>query len=142
MSMANLPAEQTAHEVALEEDRILRVWTPVLLLTILIVAATILIVGLFMMATRSPGYYVSRYHAVRAGRLHPRESFTEIVSTALVGDPHSVMTLGLFVLTLVPLGRVAFCFLLFLRERDYTYVGLTAYVLIGLLAGMLLGRIG
>jgi uncharacterized membrane protein len=134
--------EHNQHEVALEEDRILRVWTPVLLRSILTVAAAILIAGLFLMATSSPTFYVSRYRAVQAGHLHSPETFARIISTAMRGDPHSVMTVGLFVLTLVPLGRVAFCFLLFLRERDYTYVALTAYVLIGLIAGMLLGRIG
>jgi len=125
-----------------DEARILRVWTPVLLRTILITAATILILGLLLMATRSPGYYVQRYQAVQAGGLHERERFGELIANALGGDPHSVMTVGLFMLTLVPLGRVAFCFLLFIRERDYAYVAFTAYVLAGLVVGVMLGRIG
>lgn len=140
--MANPAAQQPPQTTSAEEDRILRVWTPVLLRTILAVAVTVLIVGLVMMATYSPGFYVSRYRAVQEGHLHSPETFAQIISSATHGDPHSLMTVGLFVLTLVPLGRVAFCFLLFLRERDYTYVALTAYVLIGLMAGMLLGRIG
>lgn len=125
-----------------EEDRILRVWTPILLRTILIAAAVVLVIGLFLMATKAPGFYVERFHAVQAGHMHPPESFSQIIPAALAGDPHSVMTLGLFILTLVPLARVAFCFALFLMERDYTYVAFTAYVLIGLVAGVLLGRIG
>ena len=125
-----------------EEDRILRAWTPILLRTILVVAAIVLVFGLYRMLTKSPGFYTQRFHAIQAGRLHPSESFTEDFSEALKGDPHSVMTLGLFVLTLVPLARVAFCFLLFLKERDYTYVMFTAYVLIGLIGGVLLGKIG
>jgi uncharacterized membrane protein len=64
------------------------------------------------------------------------------VALTVQGDPHSVMTLGLYVLTLVPLARVAFSFLLFLKERDYAYIGFTAYVLTGLIVGMLLGRMG
>ena len=83
-----------------------------------------------------------RFHAIQAGHLHPAETFSQDIAAALKGDPHSVMTLGLFILTLVPLARVAFCFLLFLKERDYTFVFLTAYVLIGLMAGVLLGKIG
>jgi uncharacterized membrane protein len=125
-----------------EEDRILRVWTPILLRTILIAATTILAIGLFLMATYAPGYYVERFRAVQAGHMHKQESFSQVVAGALAREPHSVMTLGLFILTLVPLARVAFCFLLFLKQRDYIYVGVTAYVLIGLLAGMLLGKIG
>jgi uncharacterized membrane protein len=125
-----------------EEDRILRVWTPFLLRTILIVAAIILVAGLVLMATKDPGYYVSRYRLAKSGVAHERMSFSALVRDGMQGDPHSVMTIGLLVLTLVPLGRVAFCFLLFLIEKDYTYVAFTAYVLLGLIAGVLLGRIG
>jgi uncharacterized membrane protein len=130
--------EQTLNE----EDRILRVWTPILLRTILIISAIVLTFGLYLMVTKTPDFYVQRFHSIQAGHLHPNENFSQDVSQALAGDPHSVMTLGLFILTLVPLARVAFCFLLFLKERDYTFVFLTAYVLIGLLAGVLLGKIG
>jgi uncharacterized membrane protein len=125
-----------------EEDRILRLWTPILLRTILIAATAVLAIGLFLMATYAPGFYVQRFHAVQAGQVHAPESFSQIITGALARDPHSVMTLGLFILTLVPLARVAFCFVLFLKQRDYIYVGLTAYVLIGLVAGVLLGKIG
>ena len=125
-----------------EEDRILRVWTPVLLRTILIAATAVLGVGLFLMATYAPGYYVQRYRAVEAGQTHQPESFAQIITGSIARDPHSVMTLGLFILTLVPLARVAFCFLLFLKQRDYIYVFFTAYVLVALVAGVLLGKIG
>jgi uncharacterized membrane protein len=125
-----------------EEDRILRVWTPVLLRTILIAASIILLAGLAMMATHSPGYYVERYRAVQAGKIHDPETFPELLHGFARGEPHAVMTIGLFVLTLVPLGRVAFCFLLFMKEKDFAYVGFTAYVLTGLIVGVLLGRIG
>ena len=125
-----------------EEDRILRVWTPVLLRTILIVAAMILTIGLVATIAASPGYYVQRYHAIQAGHYHARETLAQEFNGALHGDPHGITTLGLLVLTLVPLGRVAFCFLFFLKERDYAYVGFTAYVLIGLLIGVWLGHMG
>jgi|SRR5208282_4022103 len=127
---------------ARDEDRILRFWTPILLRTILIAASVILLVGLVLMATQSPGNYARRYHAAQTAHFPEKMSFTELVSTAAHGDPHSLMTVGLFVLTLVPLARVAFCFLLFIKERDYAYVGFTAYVLTGLVLGILLGRIG
>ena len=125
-----------------EEDRILRVWTPILLRTILIAATVVLAGGLFLMATYAPGYYVQRFRAVQAGQVHTPETFSQVISGTLARDPHSVMTLGLFILTLVPLARVAFCFLLFLKQRDYIYVAFTAYVLIALMAGMFLGKIG
>jgi uncharacterized membrane protein len=125
-----------------DEDRILRVWTPMLLRTILLVAVVLLASGLIVMAVNSPGSYVERYHQVRMGKGHDFETLHELYRSALHGDPHGVLTMGLFVLTLVPLGRVAFCFLLFIKERDYTYVGFTAYVLAGLVLGVILGRVG
>ena len=125
-----------------EEDRIMRVWTPILLRTILIVSAIVLVVGLFLMATKTPTFYVERFRSIQAGKLHPNENLSQDISESLTGDPHSVMTLGLFILTLVPLARVAFCFLLFVKKRDYTYVAFTAYVLSALIAGVLLGKIG
>jgi uncharacterized membrane protein len=128
-------------QAAENEDRILRFWTPILLRTILVIAAVILIFGLVLM-TSKPDFYVSRFQAAQAHQFAEKESFPELVVLAVHGDPHSVMTLGLYALTLVPLARVAFSFLLFVKERDYAYVGFTAYVLMGLIVGMLLGRMG
>ncbi len=52
------------------------------------------------------------------------------------------MTVGLLVLTLVPLGRVGFTFVLFLKDRDLAFTVLTATVLLLLVVGVLLGRVG
>jgi uncharacterized membrane protein len=46
------------------------------------------------------------------------------------------------ILTLVPLTRVAFCLLFFIKTRNKAFVVFTAYVLAGLAAGVLLGRVG
>jgi uncharacterized membrane protein len=124
-----------------EENRILRFWTPILLRSILVTAAVILVVGLFLMTSR-PDFYVTRYRAAQQAHFVAKRTFAQQITFALHGDPHGIMTLGLYVLTLVPLARVAFCFLLFIKERDYAYVGFTAYVLIGLIVGMILGRMG
>src|SRR5216684_3998026 len=92
-----------------EEDRILRLWTPILLRSIVIVAMTALIAGLILAAVRAPGYFADRYRQVQLGHLIGRESLAVIWSRLLVGDPHAILTTGLFLLTLVPLVRVAFC---------------------------------
>ena len=125
-----------------EEERILRVWTPILLRTILIAAMILLVTGLILTYTYAPDYYVERYRAVQQGHLYGREKFALFLDRIPQGNPHAVLTLGLFVLTLVPLARVAFCFILFIRERDYTYVLFTAYVLAGLIVGVLVGSVG
>jgi|SRR5271163_1578070 len=125
-----------------EEDRILREWTPILLRSILIAAMTILVIGLVLDYTYAPDYFVQRYHAVQQGHILGREKYSLFFGRIIAGNPHAVLTLGLFVLTLVPLARVAFCFILFVKERDYTYVALTAYVLAGLIVGVLVGSVG
>src|SRR6266446_542542 len=94
-----------------EEDRILRVWTPLLLRTILIAAVVVLTIGIVLTYTYAPDYYVDRYHALQQGQLLGRERFQGFFAEVIEGNPHAVLTLGLFVLTLVPLARVAFCFL-------------------------------
>ena len=136
------PVQQQRVPKQEEEDRILRVWTPVLLRTILIAAMITLISGLILDYTFAPDYFVGRYHAVEQGHLIGKEHFALLYQHIRQGNPHAVLTIGLFILTLVPLARVAFCFILFIRERDYTYVAFTAYVLIGLIVGVLVGRIG
>lgn len=132
-------AEQSSTE---EEERILRLWTPVLLRTILIVSMVLLIVGVILSATFAPDYFVKRYREVQLGHLLGRAKLSHLVTAVRNGEPHSVTMVGLFALTLVPLARVAFCFLLFIRQRDYIYVIFTAYVLVGLIFGMLLGHAG
>ncbi|MFZ2059728.1 MAG: DUF1634 domain-containing protein [Candidatus Binatus sp.] len=125
-----------------DEDRILREWTPILLRSILIAAMILLVTGLILDYTFAPDYFVERYHAVQQGRLIGKEKFGLMFDRIREGNPHAVLTLGLFTLTLVPLARVAFCFILFIKERDYTYVALTAYVLAGLIVGVLVGSVG
>jgi uncharacterized membrane protein len=126
-----------------EEERILRLWTPLILRTILVTAALILIGGLVTMGRQSPGYYVDHFRQIQHRGFHAEsEGFAQLWAGATRGSPHAILTIGLMVLTLVPLGRVAFCFLLFIKERDSTYVMLTAYVLAGLIFGVVLGRVG
>jgi uncharacterized membrane protein len=125
-----------------EEDRILRVWTPLLLRTILIAALVVLTFGIILTYTYAPDYYVDRYYAVQQGHLYGSQDVHDFFKNVLAGEPHAVLLLGLFVLTLVPLARVAFCFLFFIQQRDYVYVACTAYVLMGLIIGMVIGGIG
>src|SRR5271154_4900768 len=114
----------------LEEDRILREWTPILLRSILIAAMIFLIVGLILDYTFAPDYYVQRYQAVQHGQLLGKEKFGLLYDRVRFGKPKKVLKIGVLVLTLVQRARVAFCFMIFIRERDYTYVALPAYVLV------------
>ena len=127
---------------AADEDRILRVWTPVILRTVLIAAAIVLVIGLIAMTT-IPGEYIDHFRAVQANaRMKDYGTFMDLVHRAWHGNARSIMTLGLMILTLVPLARVAFCLLFFIRTGNKTFVLFTAYVLAGLILGVMIGRIG
>jgi uncharacterized membrane protein len=121
------------------EDEILRKWTPLILRTLLIISAIILLTGLVMMAISNPDYYVERFHAAQAGRSHVQQEWSQLARDA---SPHFLLMLGLLVLTLVPLARVAFTLILFLKEGDHVFALATSYVLTALIVGVLLGRIG
>jgi len=126
-----------------EETRLLRVWTPVVLRTVLISAVTVLIIGLVESTFGSPGHFIRRFHELQRGiDLRQPKSFGPLVGDALGGDGRSIMTLGLMLLTMVPIARVSFTLLVFLREKDYPYVAMTGYVLVALILGAALGRIG
>jgi uncharacterized membrane protein len=125
-----------------EEDRILRTWTPLILRVILLASSIVMAIGIAQSLAFAPGFYVSRFHAIQLGQLHVRDGLSQLIDETRKGDPHGTMTIGLFLLTLVPLVRVAFTFFLFLKERDFVYVAATAYVLAALAAGVILGRVG
>jgi uncharacterized membrane protein len=133
----------TTPEIQDEETRLLRVWTPVILRTVLIAAVTVLVVGLVQATFGSPGHYVRRFHELQRGiDLRQPKDFGLLVGDAIGGDGRSIMTLGLMLLTMVPIARVTFTLLVFLREKDYPYVAMTGYVLAALILGAALGRIG
>jgi uncharacterized membrane protein len=124
------------------EDRILRVWTPLLLRVILSASVTLLTAGLILSAVHSPGRSSDATAMVAQGSSAGFAAMHSFIAAAAVGDGSAIATLGLFVLTLVPLARVAFCFILFLKQKSMVFAVFTAYVLAGLVAGILLGRIG
>ena len=125
-----------------DEDKILRVWTPVILRTVLIAAGIVLIVGLFVM-TETPDVYVDHFRRVQENaRIKDYGTFVDLLRRAWHGNPRSIMTVGLMILTLVPLARVAFCLVFFIKDRNWAFVVFTAYVLTGLAVGVMLGRIG
>ena len=132
---------ETAIETS-EEDSILRTWTPLLLRAILLLSSIIMTTGIAQSLVFAPGFYVRRFQAIQRGQLRGGETLVQLIDGMRHGDSHGTMTIGLYVLTLVPLARVAFTFVLFLKERDFVYVTATAYVLAALIVGVMLGRIG
>lgn len=136
---------RTAPDIQLsrDEDRVLRAWTPLILRSALFSAGVLLMIGLIESIAASPGHYSARFHQLQRGiNLRSPEHFRLLLADALAGNGRAIATIGLMVLTLVPIGRVAFTLFFFLRQKDYAYVAMTAYVLAALIVGAALGRIG
>jgi uncharacterized membrane protein len=146
-SRPTLPDELTpsapaaADQAAAREDRILRVWTPLLLRLILSASVALLSAGLIASEIQWSGRH-SDASAIAPNASIGSATTHSLIAAASLGSGAAIATLGLFVLTLVPLARVAFCFILFVKQRSIVFAGFTAYVLAGLIAGILLGRIG
>jgi len=57
-------------------------------------------------------------------------------------DPAAIISLGLLLMILTPVTRVAVSIYAFSRERDWKYVAITAFVLAVLVASFFLGKAG
>ena len=126
-----------------DEDRFLRVWTPIILRASVLLSAVLLIIGLAVMAVTAPGFYVDRIHELRIeGRRAASEDWKALTVQAFHGHPRAILMFGMLLLTLVPLGRVAFTFFFFLKQGDLPFTLLTATVLLLLIVGMIVGRVG
>jgi len=67
-------------------------------------------------------------------------SISGIMSTARPSDCRGIVQLGLLLLILTPIARVAFSMAAFALERDRTYVVLTAIVLVILLYSLVVAH--
>jgi uncharacterized membrane protein len=55
-------------------------------------------------------------------------------------QPDYMITIGLILLIALPIVRVAMTVFLFLKEKDYTYLAITLFVLTVLLIGVVFGK--
>jgi uncharacterized membrane protein len=79
------------------------------------------------------------YHLFR-GEPQDLRSVTGIVKDALDLRRRGLIQFGLLLLIATPIARVAFSVLVFLRQRDYTYIVVTLIVLSILILSLLSGR--
>jgi uncharacterized membrane protein len=68
-------------------------------------------------------------------------SLSAVLQGAMAGKAYAVILLGMFLLILTPIVRVALSVIFFLAERDWLYVGITLFVL-AVLAFSLFSGIG
>lgn len=106
-------------------------------LGVLIAAAVVLVgVALFL-----AGHGTNRADfAVFRGEPAAFRSLSGVVSSVLHGHSAAIVQLGLVLLILTPVARVALTLGAFVIQRDRTYVVLTAIVLVLLLYGLIWGK--
>ena len=111
-----------------------------LLATGVTLSAIITAIGiLWFLITRHSGYPAS---ALDMSAVHPESvphTFAQLMAGLRSGKPFAIVALGLLLLILTPVFRVATSILLFFQYRDYLYTVVCAFVLAMLLIGMAYG---
>lgn len=120
----------TDHEVEQAIGRLLQIG-------VLLAAAVVCLGGVAMLARH--GHSVADFHSYRGGS-SPLRSLHGIARGVLALDSRAVVQLGLVLLIMTPIARVAFTLGAFILQRDRLYVGITTVVLALLLYGLLWGR--
>ncbi|CAJ1189420.1 DUF1634 domain-containing protein [Fructilactobacillus sanfranciscensis] len=97
-----------------------------------LISAAIMIAGLLLFILKGGLGYPKGYYA---------KSFHQIWEGLIQLKPYSVMMLGIFALILTPVLRVVVSIYSFYKEKDFTYVYITTFVLLILIFSFLLGII-
>jgi uncharacterized membrane protein len=102
-----------------------------------LLAAVVVLIGAALLLARSGGARPT--YAVFHSEPAALRSIAGIVRGALSGDAAGIVQLGLVLLILTPIVRVAFTLVAFVLQRDATYVVVTTIVLALLLFGLVFG---
>jgi uncharacterized membrane protein len=102
-----------------------------------LLAALVVLAGAALLLGRHGGAVAS--YAVFHAEPSPLRSIAGIIRTAFSGEASGIVQLGLLLLILTPIARVAFTLVAFVLQRDGTYIVVTAIVLALLLFGLVFG---
>jgi len=95
-----------------------------------VLSSAVAAVGLALLLLAPPsGSPVSVEGMLDANFGRPTFNPTELIAGTAAGNPISLLELGTLILLATPLVRVAASVLLFLRDGDFLYVGITMIVL-------------
>ena len=98
-----------------------------------LLSAVIMIIGLVMFIVTGNGGY--------AGDNVFPTSLAATVQGILALKPYAIISAGLLILIVTPVFRVGVSIIVFLKEKDFIYVKITALVFIILLISFLLGKV-
>ena len=121
------------------EDRVDQIMGNLLRVGVIVSAALVLAGGVFYIMHY--GGNVADRHVFRSEPPRLR-SVPGIFSDAAALRSRGLIQLGLLLLILTPVARVAFSIFAFARTRDFLYVGITSFVLCVLLFSLTSGYLG
>lgn len=94
-------------------------------------SAMVILFGLLLFISTGQGGYPNNTYPVK---------LPDIISGALALRPFAVILTGLILLILTPVLRVGVSILLFVKERDWLYVGISSIVFVILLCSFFFGK--
>lgn len=87
------------------------------------------------------GWLLIKYYSGVHNFIYPH-SFSDVFRLLSTANPLAIIDLGLLILILTPVFRVAASIFAFFLEGDYTYTAITTFVLTVLVVSFLLGKAG
>jgi len=103
-----------------------------------IISAAVIVIGLVMLVFNG----LADLKGGIATAMNFPHTFGAVLSGVVRFDPISVITLGLLLMIITPVTRVAVSIIAFAMEGDWRYVGITTVVLFVLLVSFALGKAG
>ncbi len=113
-----------------------------------LLSAAVILVGILSFAlTQNTGYVrvlpnhlrdILTFHQTSGPGFFPT-ALPAILQGAMAGKPYAIIGLGMLLLILTPVVRVALSVLFFLAQRDWLYVGITLFVLAVLTFSLFMG---
>ena len=107
-------------------------------------SALLVVIGMVLVFQHHPSYRSSHTDlaTLTSGSADYPHNVREVLVSAMEGRGQGIAMLGLLLLIATPVMRVAVSILLFVHERDYRFVSITAVVLALLLLSFVLGAAG
>ncbi|HUX41411.1 MAG TPA: DUF1634 domain-containing protein [Rectinemataceae bacterium] len=103
-----------------------------------IISAAVIVIGLMLLVYHGMAGLTSGI----ATAFEFPHTFGAVFAGVAKLDPVSVISLGLLLMIITPVTRVAVSIVAFAMERDWRYVGITTLVLLVLLVSFALGKAG
>lgn len=123
MSEQKVMKESRIGDVELVVSKLLRIGVAL--------SALVIIIGMLKLSITGDSGYVDNIYPT---------TITGVIEGLLVLKSYAIIQTGLLLLILTPVFRVAVSILVFLKEKDYLYVGITSLVFVILIVSFIIGK--